>query len=292
MRRIPRILYLAGLPAALVVAAGCQRGIPRDVQARLSQVDSLTSQRDSLFTEVANNARLMNEITTELNKVHGLKESQTTAESPVSGARENLVYKVQQVTERLTTTERHLAATRRQLRLASAKADSLSARTTQMEQQIADFEAMVQSQKTTIATLSDRVSALEAQTVALRDTVDTLQTQNNTAYYVIGTKKDLIERGIVQEQGGHRILFIFGKAGQTLVPARQLDPSDFTRIDIRQVRDIPLPDSTAQYTVASRQDLAYLATPPSVNGKVQGSIEITEPQRFWEPSKFLIVVRG
>lgn len=292
MRRIPRMLYLAGLPAALVVAAGCQRPIPKDVQARLSQVDSLTAQRDSLFTEVASNARLMNEITTELNKVQGLKESQTTAESPVSGAREDLVNKVQQVTERLATTEQHLATTRRQLRRASARSDSLSARTTQLESQLADFQAMVESQKTTIASLTERVSALEAQTVALRDTVDTLTTQANTAYYVIGTKQELLQKGIVEETGGHRVLFIFGKAGKTLVPARQLDPSEFTRIDLRQVKDIPLPDSAAQYVVASRQNLEYLATPPDPDGKLKGSIDITEPQRFWEPSKFLIVVRG
>jgi hypothetical protein len=186
---------------------------------------------------------------------------------------------------------------------------------------VADFEAVLESQRTTVAALTDRVSALETENLALRDTITTMETEENTAYYVVGTKQELIERGIITKEGGSRVLFIFGKRGETLVPARDIDTSQFTPIDIRQVTEIPLPDSTAEYLIASRQNLdalqpaaeampaeapAYQESPQNdprepkpvtepdkqtARGRVKGTIRIAEPEQFWLPSRFLIVVR-
>ena len=52
-----------------------------------------------------------------------------------------------------------------------------------------------------------------------------------------------------------------------------------------------MPDSTAEYKIASRQNVDMLASPPT-DGKLKGSIQITAPDQFWMPSKFLIVVRS
>lgn len=297
MRPIRNVRHLGWLALALLAPAACQRAARQEARTELgaagmTPLDSVTAQRDSLFAEVANNARLMNEINAELGKVKDLKESDAAAESPISSARDNLVYKVQQVTARLTTTEQRLSAARRQLREASTRADSLSTRVTELEHTLADVQALVESQKTTITELTDRVTALEVANLALRDSVDTIRAHASTAYYVIGTKDELIQRGIIEKAGGHRVLFIFGKAGQTLVPARNIDPTQFTPIDTRTVTDIPLPDSAAQYVIASRQDLEYLATPPDDHGKIKGTLQITQPDRFWLPSRFLIVVRS
>ena len=113
-----------------------------------------------------------------------------------------------------------------------------------------------------------------------------------TAYYIVGTKDELIEQGIVTEVGGSRVLFIFGRAGKTLVPARELDTAQFTPIDLRTTLEIALPDSLATYRIASRQNVAFLADPPDKDGKVRSPLRITSPDEFWLPSKFLIVVRS
>jgi hypothetical protein len=293
--------------------------------------DTLGAQRDSLFSDVADNARLITQITEELNKVEGLSEpDSTTLESPASADRERLLHKVRQVTARLAESEQRLAQNRRQIRAASRRNDSLTSRVTEYEKMIADFEAMLESQRTTVASLTERVTALETENLALRDTITTMETEENTAYYVVGTKDELLERGIITKEGGSRVLFIFGKRGETLTPARQLDPSQFTAIDIRQVREIPLPDSSAEYLIASRQNLNFLATSatygmnygpaetpayqetpsPAVQeptaqtdqdqaelekkkakGRVRGAVRITDAEQFWLPSKFLILVR-
>jgi hypothetical protein len=289
-------------------------------------VDTIGAQRDSLFSEVADNARLLNQIGEELNKVEGLSEPDAgTMESPASATRERLLHQVRQVTTRLADTEKRLAQSRRQVRTATRVSDSLSGRVGEMEKMIADFEAVLESQRTTVAALTDRVGALETENLALRDTITTMENEENTAYYVVGTKEELIERGIITKEGGSRVLFIFGKRGETLVPARHIDTAQFTAIDIRQVTEIPLPDSAAEYLIASRQNLDalhpaagampveapfYQESPPysapesqpaaeadtqankqKEKGRVQGTIRITQPEQFWLPSRFLIVVR-
>ncbi len=199
----------------------------------------------------------------------------------------------------MAESEKHLADSRRQLRRIGGQADSLKGRVTKLESQVADFQAMIESQKTTVASLTQRVQELETMNVALQDTMATmhdtiasLETRQRTAYYVVGTEKELLDRGVIQKEGGHRVLFIFGKAGQTIVPARQLDTTQFTPIDLHEMTEIPLPDSTADYKIASRQDLMYLATPMENRNTVRGTLKIEEPDEFWKPSKFLIIVRS
>ncbi|HEX9633751.1 MAG TPA: hypothetical protein VGA02_14915 [Gemmatimonadales bacterium] len=274
--------------ALLVAASGCEPRVSEDVRAQLATLDTLAAQRDSLFNEVVDNARLLNEIGTELDKVEGLKEPDpATGESP-HGALRN---KVQQVTARLADTEKRLATSRAQLQRARKDTDTLKVRVTSLEQMVQGFEEMLEGQRITIAGLTERVTGLETENLALRDTVMNMATRQNTAYYIVGTKDELLERGIIVKEGGARVLFIFGKAGETLQPARDLDPGQFIPINLRQVTEIPLPDSTAEYVIASRQDLDYLEQPPEGKGRVRGSVRIGQPEQFWLPSKFLIVVR-
>ena len=293
MRSTSRIGWTWTPVALLAVAVACEPRISPETQAQLAALDTVAAQRDSLFNEVADNARLLNEISVELDRVEDLPPfDSSTSESPVSARRAALLHKVQQVTTKLAETERRLATSRAQLQRSRQEADTLKGRVGALEQMVVGFEEMVASQRLTIETLTERVTTLEAQNLALRDTVTELDTRQATAYYVVGTKEELLERGIIVKEGGARVLFIFGKAGETLQPARDLDPSQFTPINLREVTEIPLPDSTAEYVIASRQDLAYLAEPPGEKNRVRGAVRIGAPEQFWLPSKFLIVVRS
>jgi hypothetical protein len=43
--------------------------------------------------------------------------------------------------------------------------------------------------------------------------------------------------------------------------------------------------------VVSRQDLAYTTPGARKDNRIAGSIQIDRPEKFWEPSKFLVLVR-
>ena len=135
------------------------------------------------------------------------------------------------------------------------------------------------------------MAALTQDKATLQDTVSAMTTRENTVYYVVGTKKDLISKGIIKEVGGTRFL-IFTRTGETLKPADNLDPSAFTAIDRRQTSEIPMPRPDKQYKLITNQNLTYANLPAEAKGKVQGALQITNPEHFWTNSKFLILVEN
>lgn len=280
---------MAGAATALMVLA-CQRG-PTPEQL------AIMAQKDSLIQEVAEQSRVLSDISAALAKVQVEgRQLEIKSESPRAAVRDTIFARIAYVTDRLTAAERQLRESRRRVSSLTKLSDSLKAT---IESTIANYESTIASQKVTLQELNDQVqqltaenSALTVANTALTDTVHTLKQENNTVYYVVGTRDELLQRGVIQEEGGSRVLFIFGKAGKTLVPARDLDPSQFTAIDKHAVTEIPLPEE-GEYRLASRQNPEALATPPDDHGKIKGTVfKIAEPDKFWVGSKFLILVRG
>jgi uncharacterized coiled-coil protein SlyX len=255
------------------------------------------AQKDSLVQEVAEQSRTLSDISAELAKVQVEgKQLQVKSESPRTAQRDSIFARISYVNNRLTSAQKQLAESRRHIRSLSHLSDSLKST---LETTIANYESTIESQKTQLQQLNEEVQKLSADNaeltaakVALTDTVHALKTENHTVYYVVGTKDELLQRGIIQEEGGSRVLFIFGKRGKTIVPARDLQPSQFTPIDKYRVTEIPLP-ADAEYRVTSRQNIEGLATPPNKDGRIKGAVlKIAEPDKFWVGSRFLIIVRG
>jgi hypothetical protein len=284
-----RWLAVAGVAAVL---AGCQQGPSRLAQARMDSLTRSSAQRDTLVQEMAYDARVLSEISTQLARVSVPKgKLHVTAETPMQASRDSLVQKVRYIASRLPEAERRLRQSEE--RVASLTAISDSLRST-LEATLANYREIVDSQKSQIGMLVALVDTLRGENVALKDTVANMSVRENTVYYVIGTKDELEQRGIVTEEGGSRFLFVLWRSGRTVTPARRLDPSLFTAINKREVTNIPLPDPNGSYRIASRQDLTALGTPSDDHGNVSGtgSLSIAHPEQFWKNSKFLIIVIG
>lgn len=287
----------AGLAAAALLLAGCNRGPSPEVQQKLQQLETVSAEKDSLLQQVADNAKLMSDISATLAtvKYHPPASLASPAESPSSAARDSLLWRIKDVTSRVNEAESRLSASRSRVRHLTHLSDSLKAT---LDTTIAQLQGTIDQQKATIADLTEQVTTLQTQNqqltarnVALTDTLNTVTTRENTAYYIVGTKDSLLKAGIIVKEGGARFLFIFGKRGETLAPARDLNPDAFTRINLRTDTTIALPDTTAHYKIVSRQDLNYLAAPPDDHGRVQGEVAIANPSDFWAASKYLILVK-
>ncbi len=291
MSWIPRIIRPAAWSAlALSTAVACNQGPSPEVQARIDSLTRVAGERDQMMTEMAQNARLLSDISADLSKVQVKQKLNVSGESPGEASRDSIRQRVRYIANRINEEDRKLRASEKQVSSLTHLSDSL--RST-LQATIANYDSVIASQRSQLADLAAQVDTLRGQTVALRDTVNNLTTIENTVYYVIGTKDELQQKGLIEETGGSRFLWILWKSGQTSVPSRQLDPSMFTAIDRRQVTRIALPDSSKSYHIASRQDLSTLATPPDKDGTVKGSaLEITAPDRFWSPSKYLIIVES
>lgn len=287
----------AAVTAIALGAAACQNPA---VQRELEELRSVSAEKDSLLREVVANTQLMSDISAELAKVRDPRgpAMRISGESPIASYRDSLLERIREVTERVNESEGRLQAAQRRIRTLTTSSDSLRAQVARYDSLITDFQTVIDNQRTTIASLTTQVNQLQEENtrltvrnVALTDTVTTLKEKDKRAYYVVGTKKELIEWGIVREEGGARFLFIFGKRGETLVPARELSDSAFTVIDRWNTTEIPFPRTDKAYRIVSRQNVEALAEAPD-DGKLRGSLRIANPEAFWLPSRFLIIVES
>ncbi|MDQ6830397.1 MAG: hypothetical protein M3081_16180 [Gemmatimonadota bacterium] len=290
-----------------IIAAACERskaGSPPDMAAsdsvrtlsiQLAQAKAVAVQQDSVLQGVKETTQLIDEIDKELSKVKGLKGGVRKAgngEGPTDPrvqARDRLLTRVHEVT-------RLLAINRARVKALTASGDSISARATGLEQTISSLEQMAERQRGEIAQLTQAVDSLRnfgqkvvAERDAVIDTAKTLRKEINTVYYVIGTKDELIKRGLITEEGARRFL-LFG--GRTVIPARGVDTTLFTSIDKFADVDIPLRNGSRGVQIISRHDHSLVELPKTPDGKSANTMHIKNPTQFWSASKFLIILEG
>ena len=289
-RSIP-VLLLAVSAAVLACSKGPSR---KELETTASvRADSLTDLRNELLEQVMEGTKFVNEINKEISKARSLNTPARQLESKaelvdVNEERKQVVARISQLVTRLDQVQSRLANTRGQL---AEKDSALSAKirdyevsmaemTQNVEKQRADFQTVIDAQVLKISSLTQTVDTLSGK-------VSNLTTEQNTAYYVVGTKQELMNKGVLVAEGPRRFGFVGGRA---VAPARELNPSAFTKIDRLSDSTIVLP--AGEYKIVSRQSTTY-ATPQVVkDGKIVGGLKIEHPERFWSTSPFLIIVRS
>jgi len=277
------------LAALLVAATAC--GTSAETERKLADLEQANAQRDSLLQEVAVSARLLSDVSSALSKVQVRgRQIRTSSETPLLAQRDSMMQKLRYVVARVSETETKLNQAQNRIKGLTNLSDSLRAT---LDSTATNLGAIIESQKATITSLTEQVTSLETENVALRDTVAHVTERENTVYYIIGTKDELKQKGVIVEEGGSRVLFVLWRTGSTLAPSREMDPALFTPINKRDVKEIQLPDAASEYRIASRQDLEFLGTPRSEQGKITGTstLQIAAPEQFWRNSKFLIIVQ-
>jgi predicted nucleic acid-binding Zn-ribbon protein len=293
-----------GLIAMLVLAAlSCDRR-HAELQKALSESRAAEAQKDSLLTEVLETTQFVSDGNSELAKARSVAIINGSEDGGPPGAardreeRKATLARIQQVIARLNESEAKLTATENRAKTARIRNARLLAQISTYkrtiedlkaaaEQQRAENEAIIADQRSQIALLAGQVDTLDRERTTLRGSVANLITYKNTVFYAVGTKDELIEKGVVKKEGSKFLFF----GGTRLEPARNLNTSAFTAIDKTQTLSIALPRSDRKYRIVSRQSPTFLAGDVTKGGDVKGVVEIVSPEEFWSPSRYLILVQ-
>ncbi len=300
--------YAWVLAIAVVATTGCNQG---ELKKALAEAKSAEAQKDSLLTEVLETTQFVSDINSELAKAKAVAAKPASTDRGVPGAkrdreeRKMALTRIQQIITKLNESEAKLAQTETRAKTSRQRNARLLAQIetfkrtiedlkTTAEQQRTEYEAALAQKEVQIATLAGRVDTLtttntllSTDKAALVDTVADLTSYKNTVYYAVGTKDELMKKGVVTKEGSKFLVF----GGTRLEPARNLDPDAFTSIDKTQQTSIPLPRSDKKYKIISRQSPTYLSQNTTKDGKVTGTVEIIQPEEFWSASKYLILVQ-
>lgn len=278
------------LSAALALAS-----TERDSLQGLMQ--GANADKDRALVQVVEASRFADEVDAELRQVRGLTSKVAVNTSDESGkteaaaAQKDILDRLKQMRQRLNARQsqvRALLDTLKTMRADSTAAASLladlNARLQQRDKEIAVFQEEIRSLRT-------QNEQLTAEKAVLTDTVKAMDVRENRVFYTVGARRQLLNDGVVMEEGGSRGLLIV-KLGKTLVPARTLDEGRFTRADRREVLTIPLPRSDRAYRIVSRHDVGLIeVAKKEKDGSFRGeSLRITDPAKFWGPSRYLIIV--
>src|SRR4051812_38663506 len=261
-----------------VALAACDNGTKQQLatvsHADSVHVDSLAGVRKELLDEVMTSTQFVAEINTELAKARSITSKADTKLENMKMSngqrrmanedRKVVVARISHLVAKLDSLQTRLASTRARAQKLSQQDSGLIAQVATYQKSIADlqqaaekqrgeFQAVIDKQSTQIAELNSRVDTLNTVRTALTDSVGQLTTEKNTAYYVVGTKDELIKQGILANEGSRRFLIV---GGRSVAPARELDPSKFTKIDRLANRTIVLPEG-GEYEILSRQNVSY-----------------------------------
>ena len=284
------------------------------LQRQMVVFERISAEKDTLLREVRQAHILIEAIAQELRRIDGSAEPEMdsaveqgvvvpaalasagdVAVDPVGelpGAtgtyRDAVLRKLESVRHRLAEVEDSSRARGERLLEATADNDRLRA-------EVEEHLRTIEGQKDMIAGYLVRIAELETQVTALTDSTRKLTEENglladslrritsraNAAWYVVGTRDQLVRAGVLTEEGG---LLGFGKS---LAPSRAMTRNVFTRIDRLRDTVIAMPEA-AKYRIVSRHDpgLVSLDISPSLGG----TLRVKDPDRFWSSSAWLIIV--
>jgi hypothetical protein len=212
---------------------------------------------------------------------------------PATTYREAMLHRLEQVRRRLSAMEDSARVRGERLVELAGENDELRAEAEEHLQTIAGQKDIIETYLRRIAELEGEVSALTEsnqrlteENGALADSLSRLTMRANAAYYVVGTREELIRAGVLTEEGG-----VLG-FGRSLSPSRAMRSAAFTRIDRTRDTLIALP-AAERYLIVSRHDpkLVDLTLSRGEGGEGHGgAMRITDPERFWGASDYLIIV--
>ncbi len=157
--------------------------------------------------------------------------------------------------------------------------DRMSVMVEEKENEIALLRGHLEEMNVQIELLNLDIDNLTADATAKSQTISEQTTALNTAWYVVGTKRELFDNNILTREGG-----LVG-IGSNKKLKQDFSRDYFTAVDITTLRSIPL----------SKKKATLVTTHPSQSYKLYGekerdSLVITNPAEFWSVSKYLVIL--
>lgn len=278
------------IPALAVVAFALSSCVSRqvvvEVESRNDSLALVVSAKDSLINAVFAD---INAISENLALIKSRENLITVSEEEEGGRRpvEEIKNDIAAIDRLLRENREKIASLQHSaslLRKANLRIEGLEKMISDMEKQLSGKRAEIESLREELTRKGVEVQALTA-TVAERDSqVEELssekielQNQLNTVYYIVGSEKELRDAQIIDKQG-----FI----GRTLTVGSNSNLDSFTQADSRLLTEVPVGKKKATVVTSHPEDTYQLVT--DADKRVE-KLLITDPVRFWESSKILIV---
>ncbi len=275
----------------ILTATSCNQKEKRQIDLLTKENEALRHDSQSKDSTINQFFLLLNEIEQNLAEVK--QKQQVISKNTIQNGelkddvREQIDQDIQTINELMDKNKKTISYLNKKLKESNLKIAEFERMLAQTVQQIEERDAEIVDLKEKLTTLNFSVETLNAKVDTLTENnielthKVTVQTEViNTAWYAFGSKKELLENGIIDKTGG------FLGIGKTTKMKADFDNSYFKKIDISQVKTLDLFVKKAKIITTHPSDSYQLIT--GQNGAVE-KIEITNPEKFWSASKYLVI---
>ena len=284
--KMKHIATAAALGVVALLASCVSRQVAVEAESRSDSLELVVSAKDSLINAVFAD---INAISENLALIKSRENLITVAGESEGGRRpvEEIDNDIKAIDRLLRENRAKIESLQRsaaQLRKVNLRIDGLEKMIADMNRQLAEKKAEVEQLRESLVRMGDEVKSLTEEVAVRSAEVENLsgekvelQNQLNTVYYIVGAEKELRDAQIINKQG-----FI----GRTLTVGRNSNFDSFTMTDSRLLSEVPVGQKKATLVTSHPEGSYELVTDAN---KVVEKLIITDPVRFWESSKILII---
>ena len=284
---------LMTIASLMLVFAGCNTH-KEEIARMKSTNDSLMSLGFQKDTAVIAYVAAFNAIQANLDSIKR-KEMIITQSTKGGGelkqdAKTQINQDINSIYELLLKNRKIVANLKSQLRKANAKS---TAQIAELEKMIENLNAQIVQKDADIASLREELGKMNIKVAELTTNVENLTAEGqtktqkineqtaalNTAYYVVGTSKELKAHNIITKEGG------FAGLGRNKKLKEDFNKEYFTRIDVTTLKGIAI----------FKKKISIVTNHPKTSYKLVGvksvdSLVIRNAAEFWSSSKYLVIV--
>lgn len=242
----------------------------------IDQKDNEINDLMGTFNEIQQGFDLINEAEGRVNMLKDNAENNSSREN----IRENMTFiqetmeenrrKIEELENKLSSSTINSSKLKETISNLTLQLNAKTAELEALRAQLAEKDVMIAELGTAVNTLKDENAQVKLQKDEVEQIAKNQDSQLNTAWYVFGTSKELKEQGILQK-------------GEVL--KGDYNKEYFTKIDIRKVNVISLESKSASL-LTNHPAGSYTLLKDS---KGEYTLRITDAQKFWSVSKYLVV---
>ena len=289
-----KIIYLLLIPV-IILTSGCAHR--KEQIARLqAQNDSLRAVGTDKDSNIADFVKTFNEVEANLDSIKQVERiiNKSAKEGEVKGSRKeqiksdihyiyDLLQKnrklVAELTSKLSKSNKHAKELQLMIDNLNKSIDEKNTQIAQLTDELGKLNIQVKDLNVKVAGLNTNVNDLTSDNQKKQADIDAKTEALNTAYYVIGTNRELKDKKIITGAGG------FIGIGRTKNVLADLNMNDFTKVDITKVSEIPV----------MKKKINIITSHPTSSYRIEGNktvdkIVITNAKEFWSLSKVLVIV--
>jgi uncharacterized coiled-coil DUF342 family protein len=243
-----------------------------NLNSQLGEKEAALQEFISAFNEIQENLNTIKEKEKIVNNTANAKGDVKSKEGQIKEDIQSIYDMMAKNKSRIGSLTKKLKDSRLKMEGLEKMIENLQTSIDQKDGEIADLKSKIEGLNIELTNLNTNYQASEASNVEKQDAL-------NTAYYAIGTSKELKEKKVISKEGG------FIGLGKTTKVSEDFNKDYFTKINIEQTLSINIGAKKAK----------ILTSHPSSSYKLIGEkpvekIDITNPKEFWGASKYLVIV--